>query len=130
MNVGVLLLTHEAMGKALVAATHHVMGRVSPLLDVIEVEANADPENTLQLAAKHARALDHGDGVLVLTDLYGATPSNIADRLSELGLRIHRVSGLNLPMLLRVLNYSEQSLDELAQTAANGGRGGIFIDHA
>lgn len=75
-----------------------------------------------------ARDLDGGDGVLVLSDLYGATPCNVANRLPGLGVHMHCVSGLNLPMLLRVLNYPEQSLDELAQTAATGGRGGIFVD--
>jgi PTS system ascorbate-specific IIA component len=82
------------------------------------------------LTAKHARDLDHGDGVLVLADLYGATPCNIGLSLSELGVRLRCVSGLNLPMLLRVLNYSDKSLPELTEIAASGGRGGIFIDHA
>lgn len=130
MSVGVLLMTHEAMGAALMAAARHVLGRLPLELEVIEVEASADPDSTLGKAARQARGLDHGDGVLVLTDLYGATPCNVAQRLPSLGVNMHCVSGLNLPMLLRVLNYPEQSLDELAQTAASGGRGGIFIDHA
>lgn len=130
MSVGVLLMTHEAMGAALMAAARHVLGRLPLDLEVIEVEASADPDSTLGMAARQARGLDHGDGVLVLTDLYGATPCNVAQRLPSLGVNMHCVSGLNLPMLLRVLNYPEQSLDELAQTAASGGRGGIFIDHA
>lgn len=130
MSVGVLLLTHEAMGAALVGAARHVLGRLPLPVDVVEVEASADPDNTLRDAAAHARGLDEGAGVLVLTDLYGATPCNVAHRLPSLGITTHCVSGLNLPMLLRVLNYPEQSLDELAQTAASGGRGGIHIDHA
>ncbi len=130
MSVGVLLMTHEAMGAALIGAARHVLGTLPLSVDVIEVQASADPDHTLTHAARHARSLDAGDGVLVLTDLYGATPCNVAQRLPTLGLTTHCVSGLNLPMLLRVLNYPEQSLDELAQTAASGGRGGIFIDHA
>ncbi len=130
MSVGVLLLTHEAMGAALMGAARHVLGKLPLPVDVIEVDAGADPDCTLTAAAAQARGLDHGDGVLVLTDLYGATPCNVAQRLPALGLNMHCVSGLNLPMLLRVLNYPEQSLHELAQTAASGGRGGIFIDHA
>jgi PTS system ascorbate-specific IIA component len=82
----------------------------------------------LRAAASRARDLDGGEGVLVLSDLYGATPCNVANRLPKLGVRMHCVSGLNLPMLLRVLNYPEQSLDQLAETAATGGRGGIFVD--
>ena len=130
MGVGVLLLTHEAMGAALVGAARHVLGRLPLPVDVVEVEASADPDSTLKHAAAQARGLYGGDGVLVLTDLYGSTPCNVAQRLPGLGITTHCVSGLNLPMLLRVLNYPEQSLDELAQTAASGGRGGIHIDHA
>lgn len=128
MTVGVLLMTHESMGAALVSAARHVLGRLPLAVEVQEVAANADPDLMLRSAAANARELDRGDGVLVLSDLYGATPCNIAQRLPDLGVRMHCVSGLNLPMLLRVLNYPEQSLDELAQTAASGGRGGIVVD--
>ncbi|KAB2901462.1 MAG: PTS fructose IIA subunit family protein [Xanthomonadales bacterium] len=129
MSVGVLLMTHESMGAALVNAARHVLGRLPLPLDVQEIGANDDPEQRLRAAAASARELDHGDGVLVLSDIYGATPCNIAQRLPQLGVHMRCVSGLNLPMLLRVLNYPEQSLDELAQTAAHGGRGGIVVDH-
>jgi PTS system mannose-specific IIA component len=130
MSVGILLLTHEAMGAALLTAARHVMGKLPLALEYIEIGAAADPDHMLTTAAAHARKLDQGDGVLVLTDLYGATPCNVAQRLPNLGVMMHCVSGLNLPMLLRVLNYPEQSLHELAETAASGGRGGILIDHA
>ena len=129
MSVGVLLMTHESMGAALVSAARHVLGRLPLPIDVQEIAADADPDQMLSAAAANARELDQGEGVLVLSDLYGATPCNIAQRLPNLGVRMHCVSGLNLPMLLRVLNYPEQSLDDLAQTAANGGRGGIVVDN-
>ena len=70
MSVGVLLLTHEAMGAALVGAARHVLGKLSLPLDVIEVDSGADPDCTLSDAARQARGLDKGEGVLVLTDLY------------------------------------------------------------
>jgi PTS system ascorbate-specific IIA component len=130
MSVGVLLMTHEAVGQALIAAARHVMPHLPLKVDAVEVPAQADPEAMRALTARHARALDQGDGVLVLADLYGATPCNIGLSLADLGVHLRCVSGLNLPMLLRVLNYAEQPLDELTQIAASGGRGGIFIDHA
>ena len=130
MSVGVLLMTHESMGAALVNAARHVLGRLPLPVEVQEVAANADPDLMLRAAAANARGLDHGDGVLVLSDLYGATPCNIGLSLGKLGVHLRCVSGLNLPMLLRVLNYAEKPLDELAEVAASGGRGGIFIDHA
>ena len=130
MSVGVLLMTHEAVGKALISAAHHVMPRLPLRVDAVEVPPHADPDVMRTLTVHHARELDEGGGVLILADLYGATPCNIGLSLGSLGVHLRCVSGLNLPMLLRVLNYAEQPLDELAQIAASGGRGGIFIDHA
>ncbi|HEY8011760.1 MAG TPA: PTS fructose IIA subunit family protein [Rudaea sp.] len=128
MTVGVLLLTHEGMGDALIETARHILGRVALKVDAFSIPPGSDIDLALSGAAARVRALDAGDGVLVLTDVYGATPSNIAERLAPLGLHVQRVSGLNLPMLLRVLNYAEKSLAELAQTAEHGGRGGIRID--
>jgi PTS system ascorbate-specific IIA component len=130
MPVGVLLLTHEAMGSALVQTARHILGRVALPIDSFSVPPGSDIEAALRDTAARVRALDRGDGVLVLTDVFGATPSNIADKLGGLGLDVRRVSGLNLPMLLRVLNYPEQNLSELVQTASSGGRTGIHIDDA
>ena len=130
MSVGVLLMTHEAVGKALISAASHVMPKLPLRVSAVEVPPEADPEVMRTLTAHHARELDQGDGVLILADLYGATPCNIGLSLGALGVRLRCVSGLNLPMLLRVLNYAEKPLDELAEVAASGGRGGIFIDHA
>jgi len=118
------------MGDALVSAARHVLGRFPLPIEVLEVPADADPEATLREARQRVSRIDQGQGVLVLSDLYGATPCNVGQRLCQFGVPTHCVSGLNLPMLLRVLNYPEQNLDQLAQTAASGGRGGICIDHA
>ena len=118
------------MGSALIATARHILGRFPLAVEAHAIPPGSDVDQALQDARSHARRLDSGDGVLVLTDVYGATPSNIAERVAEPGLAIHRVSGLNLPMLLRVLNYAEQPLTELAQTAALGGRSGIRIDDA
>jgi mannose PTS system EIIA component len=130
MGVGVLLMTHEAVGKALISAARHVMPQLPLRVDAMEIPADADIGSMRNVTARHVRDLDHGDGVLVLSDLYGATPCNIGLSLSELGVHVHSVSGLNLPMLLRVMNYADKPLDELAEIAASGGRGGILIDHA
>jgi PTS system ascorbate-specific IIA component len=130
LTVGVLLMTHEAVGQALISAARHVMPSLPMRVNAVEVPPESDPDVMRTLTVRHARELDHGDGVLVLADLYGATPCNIGLSLADLGVHLRCVSGLNLPMLLRVLNYPEQPLDELVQIAASGGRGGIFIDHA
>ena len=129
-TAGILLLTHEEIGRALITAARHVMPRLPCQLDTLEIGAHDDPGTVLPAAARAARALDRGGGVLVLSDLYGSTPCNIANQLVGLGVHARCVSGLNLPMLLRVLNYSDKPLDELAEVAACGGRGGICIDKA
>jgi PTS system ascorbate-specific IIA component len=129
MSVGVLLLTHEAMGDALIETARHLLGRISLKIDAFSIPPGSDTDFAMTSAAARVRKLDSGDGVLVLTDIYGATPSNVIDKIQPLGVQIKRVSGLNLPMLLRVLNYSEQNLADLAQTAAEGARAGVRIDH-
>jgi PTS system ascorbate-specific IIA component len=130
VSVGVLLLTHESMGDALIATARHILGRIPLALDAQAIPPGSDLDLALRETATRVRKLDSGEGVLVLVDVYGATPSNVAEMLPGLGLEIRRVAGLSLPMLLRVLNYAEQPLAELAQTAANGGRAGVRIDHA
>ncbi len=130
MSVGVLLLTHEAMGDALIETARHLLGRISLKVDAFSIPPGSDTDFAMTSAAARVRKLDSGDGVLVLTDVFGATPSNVIDKIQPLGVKIRRVSGLSLPMLLRVLNYSEQNLAELAQTAADGARAGVRIDHA
>jgi len=128
--VGLLLLTHPGIGAALHAVAQRVLGSQALSVGVFEVPFDAELD-ALSLRARSALArLDSGAGVLVLTDIYGASPSNLAARLEQAPVPMRRVSGLSLPMLLRVLNFSEQSLDQLAETAAQGGRSGIVCGHA
>ena len=130
MSVGILLLTHAGLGTALVGAARGVVGALPLRIDVAEFANGADATAWAHQAARAMRGLDDGDGVLLLVDLYGSTPSNVAADIGRQGTRTRRVAGLNLPMLLRVLNYPEQSLDELAATAAAGARTGVVVDSA
>jgi PTS system ascorbate-specific IIA component len=125
VNVGILLITHDNIGAVLLRTAIEVLG-ISPLsTSSLAAPSDCDPERILADARQAAEELDSGDGVLVLTDLYGATPSNIACRLHRFHeLRV--VSGLNLPMLIRVLNYPDLDLDELQHKAVSGGRDGIL----
>jgi PTS system mannose-specific IIA component len=125
VNVGILLVTHGEVGDTLLRAAMEVLG-VCPLPTcVLPAPAGCDPEVVYTQAKQALRELDSGDGVLVLTDLYGSTPSNIACRLRSKA-RIRVVSGLNLPMLIRVLNYPSLDLDELTYKAVTGGRDGVL----
>ena len=128
MTVGILLITHEGIGTALRGVAERLLTPMPLRVEVLEVPFDADPEAILPAASAALRRADGGDGVLVLTDLYGATPSNLAGRLSRLGTPVRRVSALNLPMLLRVLNYADLALDELPAIAIAGGRNGVQLD--
>ncbi len=128
MSVGVLLITHSGLGPELLRAAKRVMPVVPLQVEALEVPwETADPIEQLAAMRQLVAALDRGDGVLVLVDLYGSTPANLA-RSTDPGGQVRRVYGLNLPMLLRVLNYPQQNLDALAQVALEGGRAGVIKD--
>lgn len=130
MTVGVLLMTHPGIGRALRETARAVLGAPALTVELFEVPFSAALDDLLMGARGMLDRLDSGDGVLVLTDLYGASPSNLAARLEACPVETRRVAGLNLPMLLRVLNYPEQNLDALAETAALGARNGVVTGHA
>ena len=131
MAVGILLITHSGIGSALVAIAGGMLrGNVPLKLEAFEVPFDADPDALLPQASAAMRRVDGGDGVLILTDLYGASPSNLAAKLSRLGTPARRVSALNLPMLMRVMNYAELPLEDLPAVAAAGARNGAIVDDA
>lgn len=123
--IAVLLITHDQVGRALVDTAVTTLGFCPLAAAVLTVSRNDDPDILFCNATQMATSLDQGDGVLVLTDMYGSTPSNIACRLATERIRV--VAGVNLPMLIRVLNYSYLSLDELANKAISGGHDGILF---
>jgi len=122
MNVvGILLVTHNGLGDSLVDCVRHVLGAVPKNLRVLSVLADDDPERKLAEGEALIKALDNGSGVLILADVFGATPSNIGRRLCHTE-RVEGVAGVNLPMLLRALCSSGHTLTELANLAVEGGR--------
>ena len=126
MNVGMLLITHGQIGRALLDTAASTLGFCPLDTAVLTLSPRSDPDLIEEKARYLARQLDQGDGVLVLTDIYGSTPANIACRL--LGThQIRVIAGLNLPMLICVFNYPTLSLDELADKAISGGRDAIRI---
>ena len=127
--VGILLITHNGLGDSLLDCVRHVTGNVPPHLKTLSVLANDAPEKKEEEARALIRQLDKGNGVLLLTDIYGATPSNIAQRLCQPG-KVEGVAGVNLPMLLRVTCCTEMQLHALAQRALLGGQNCIVTLNA
>lgn len=119
--VGILLITHNGLGDSLIDCVRHVLGVVPAHLKSLSVLASDDPARKEEEGRALIAQLDRGRGVLLLSDMYGATPSNIARRLCQPG-HIEGVAGVNLPMLLRVACYCNQPLDELVQRALVGGK--------
>ncbi len=130
MSVGVLLITHDGIGSVYRAVAERLLGQLTLTVGVFELHYDVLPDDALASASAALRKVDSGDGALLLTDLYGASPSRLAQRLAQLGTPVRRVSGLALPMLLRVLNHAECTLDELARVAISGARNGVVADDA
>ena len=130
MTVGLFLVTHPGGASHYNGLLERLLGRVPLPLGHFELQFNADIDTVLPYASGAMRRVDRGHGVLILTDLYGASPSNLAAQLTRLGIPARRVSGLSLPMLLRVCNYPDLALDELASIAVTGGKTGVILDHA
>ena len=122
--VGILIVAHGAFGEALIHCASHVLGKRPVLVRQLGVTFHDDPEAILPQARELVKHLDQGSGVLVFTDILGATPSNIATRLLAPG-RVEGIAGVNLPMLIRALTYREEPLATVVEKAMSGGQEGV-----
>jgi len=122
--IGVLLITHGSIGESLLASAARILGARPARAAALGVAEGEPPEALLERAQALARNLDEGTGVLVLTDMFGATPCNVASRLLQDG-RVEGVSGVSLPMLVRVLSGRAGSLAEAVARARSGGAEGV-----
>ena len=122
--IGILIVAHDSLGDSLVTAVTHVLGARPPQFAVFPVAAKDDPLLLLPRAKAALAALDTGEGVAVFSDLYGATPCNLAVKLSLPG-HIEVVSGVNLPMLVRAFTYRTKGMDTLIKKAISGGCEGV-----
>ena len=127
MSVGILIISHNGIGASIFGTANFMIKEIALDIKLLSANRESDPEELLNSAISLLSELDKGDGVLVLTDLYGSTPSNIAHRLHE-HAHVNVVSGLNLSMLIRVINYPELNLDDLTEKAYSGGIDGVTID--
>ncbi|HEC06807.1 MAG TPA: PTS fructose transporter subunit IIA [Thiolapillus brandeum] len=128
MSIGVLLVTHPGIGKALLNNASELIGACPLQVRCMDIPLQCDTAQLQQTVLENARKLDDGSGVLILTDAFGATPSNIACQLTR-EMLANVVSGLNLPMLIRVFNYASDDLQALTHKAAEGGIRGIQVSH-
>ena len=122
--IGILLITHGSLGESLIQCACHVLDKRPAQIAQLGVSSHDDPLDLAPLAERLVAWVDEGDGVVVLTDILGATPTNMAAKLAEPG-RVEVVAGVNLPMLLRALTYRDKDMDTLLARALSGGRDGV-----
>ena len=122
--IGVLIVTHGEIGTALLHSASQILDADQPQVATLSVWRQDDPDDLILRARELVEAIDAGDGVLILTDIFGATPGNVVSRLLEDG-RIEGVSGVSLPMLLRVLTSRNGSLPAAVKRAVSGGAEGV-----
>ena len=123
--IGVLIIAHDALGQSVVDAVTHVLGGRPPQFAVFPVAAGDDPLALLPKARAAVAALDSGEGVAILSDLYGATPCNLAVKLADRG-HVEVITGVNLPMLVRTFTYRTKGMETLVKKAISGGCEGVL----
>ncbi len=123
--IGILIITHGTLGESLIHCASHVLNKRPPRLKQLGVTAQDDPALLLPQARALAKELDDGSGVLILSDMYGGTPSNLASKL-VVADKIEAVAGVNLPMLIRVLTYRDRDLQTIVTKAVSGGSEGVM----
>jgi PTS system ascorbate-specific IIA component len=123
--IGILIISHGAFGESLIHSASHVLGKRPLYVRQVGITVHDDPDALIPVAEDLIRFVDRGEGVLVLTDIYGATPSNVASRLLKPG-RVEGLAGVNLPMLIRALTYREEPLETVMAKALSGGTEGVI----
>ncbi|MCE2871569.1 MAG: PTS fructose transporter subunit IIA [Oxalobacteraceae bacterium] len=122
--VGILLITHAPLGRAFIEAVTHVYKDPPQRVEALDVIADQDPAEVLSMASDAIKRINDGSGVLVLTDVLGATPANCTQSLCVPG-EIEVIAGVSLPMLLRAISYRNNTLETLTEMALTGGQKGV-----
>jgi PTS system ascorbate-specific IIA component len=123
--IGILIIAHDTLPESLVKAVTHVLGTRPAQFETLSVTITDDPLDLLPVARERVRQLDTGDGVIIFSDIYGATPCNLAGKLLVPG-RVEVVAGVNLPMLVRAFTYRAKGMDTMITKAVSGGRDGVL----
>ena len=124
MNNGIFIIAHAPLASALRQCVLHVFPDASTYVSVLDVQPNTPAEESLA-AARMSMDILNSERTLVLTDMFGATPCNVANKLID-GVNSRLVAGVNLPMLLRAVTYRHESMDALVARVLAGGTQGVM----
>ncbi len=128
MTVGVLIVTHNNSGKELLGCCNSIFGEPPLTINALGISSNDNTDNALSLIKENILNLDDGSGVLILTDLYGATPCNLTLKvIQQIPNKIKVITGVNLQMALKTFNYHDLELEQMAAKVLFGGANGINL---
>lgn len=123
--IGIVIVTHLDFGERLLKAAEMIMGTQEGCVTV-NLDISVEISQVMESLKDAADTVDAGDGVLILTDMFGGTPSNLSLSLLDPG-KLEVITGVNLPMLLKILGSRKQPLDSLANEAKTAGKQGILV---
>ena len=129
---GILIIAHTPIASAMLSFAEHVYGSIPDHIQAVDIPAHEDAKISYERVLAAAKAVEMHGELLVLTDVMGATPANVASRLMSqqsstgMKLKVQILAGLNLPMLMRAVSYKDDALDVLAQKTLQGGQNGIL----
>ena len=123
--ISILIITHGELGKSLIECATHVLGDKPLFLESLSIENDCTHESMFKQISEKINLLDQGDGVLILTDIFGATPCNIITKIIKPG-KVSAIAGVNLSMLIRTINYRNEPFDSLISKAIQGAKDGII----
>jgi PTS system ascorbate-specific IIA component len=127
MSIALFFVTHEGIASNLLTMGESIIQKTNSNLSFIEVPMDAPIDKILEQSSQKLKQLSTDDGLFFITDIYGSTPSNIARQLAH-KYKAHLLSGVNLPMVIRLLNYRDDSAEDLLQKALDGAHQGIHHD--
>ncbi len=126
MSVALLFVTHKNIAGSLIEVASSIVNNAPENFACIEVPMDTPTDAMETTINDQLKQLDRGEGMLILTDMYGSTPSNIANKFLQ-QKDTHLISGLNLPMLVRIMNYRDLPLTELSEKTLSGGKQSITL---
>jgi len=127
VSTSLVIVTHDLIGKELLHSTGTILGKQDIPVYNISVTHHDNPDKILDTISKLIESIDKKHDILIMTDLYGATPCNIVNRISA-QKRIRIITGINLSMLIKAFNYANTlPIEQLAEKVTNGGQQGIFV---
>lgn len=124
MSVALFFITHEGIASSLITIGEAIIQKANSNLSFYEVAMDSDIHSVAESIEDKLAQLDTKEGLLFITDIYGSTPSNIAQKMADKHLA-GLISGLNLPMVIRLLNYRTEAIKPLIRKTLDGAKQGI-----